>query len=77
MDVTAFGPYALNVRTNISSYGPLARLIRAYYAIQFLSISIGLSAQIFQTERNLGPTNFKNEIRLPVIYLFLRNILKV
>ena len=32
MDFTAFGPYALNVRTNISSYGPRARLIRAYYA---------------------------------------------
>ena len=30
MDLTAFGPYALNVRTNISSYGPRARLIRAY-----------------------------------------------
>ena len=33
MDLTAFGPYALNVRTNISSYGPRARLIRAYYAL--------------------------------------------
>ena len=31
MDLTPFGPYALNVRTNISSYEPLARLIRAYY----------------------------------------------
>ena len=31
MDLTAFGPYTLNVRTNISSYGPRARLIRAYY----------------------------------------------
>ena len=31
MDLTAFAPYALNVRTNISSYGPRARLIRAYY----------------------------------------------
>ena len=31
MDLTALGPYALNVRTNISSYGPRARLIRAYY----------------------------------------------
>ena len=30
MDLTAFGPYALNVRTNMSSYGPRARLIRAY-----------------------------------------------
>ena len=29
--VTAFGPYALNVRTNISSYGPRARLMRVYY----------------------------------------------
>ena len=26
--LTAFGPYALNVRTNISSYGPCARLVR-------------------------------------------------
>ena len=26
MDLTAFGPYALNVRTNISSYGPRARV---------------------------------------------------
>ena len=30
MDLTAFGPYAFNVRTNISSYGPRTRLIRAY-----------------------------------------------
>ena len=30
MDLTAFVPYALNVRTNISSYGPRARLIRTY-----------------------------------------------
>ena len=28
MDLTAFRPYALNVRTNISSYVPWARLIR-------------------------------------------------
>ena len=34
MDLTAFGPYALNVRTNISSYGPRARLIRAYYYLK-------------------------------------------
>ena len=27
MDLTEFGSYALNVRTNISSYGPRARLI--------------------------------------------------
>ena len=27
MDLTAFGPYALNVRTNIFSYGPRARSI--------------------------------------------------
>ena len=34
MDLTAFQcPYALNVRTNISSYGPRARLIRAYSAV--------------------------------------------
>ena len=33
MDLTAFGPYALNVRTNISSYGSRARLIRAYYQL--------------------------------------------
>ena len=31
MDLTAFGPYALNVRTNISSYGHRAGLTRAYY----------------------------------------------
>ena len=30
MGLTAFGPYALNVKTNVSSYGPRARLIRAY-----------------------------------------------
>ena len=36
MDLTAFGPYALNVRTNISSYGPRARLIRAYNMPQFI-----------------------------------------
>ena len=29
-NLTAFGPYALNVRTNISSYGPRAQLIKAY-----------------------------------------------
>ena len=34
MDLTAFGPYAVNVRTNTSSYGPRARLIRAYYGIR-------------------------------------------
>ena len=28
--LTAFGPYALNARTNISSYGPQAQLLRAY-----------------------------------------------
>ena len=45
MDLTAFGPYALNVRTNISWYGPRARLIRAYYcanlkAIRYESVSL-------------------------------------
>ena len=30
---TAFSPYALNVRTNISSYGPLVWLIKAYYCL--------------------------------------------
>ena len=28
--LTAFGPYTLNVKTNISSYGPRAQLIRTY-----------------------------------------------
>ena len=36
MDLTAFGPYALNVRTNISSYGPRARLLKAYYPHQLM-----------------------------------------
>ena len=39
MDLTAFGPYALNVRTNISSYGPRARLIRAYYDLVKIGVS--------------------------------------
>ena len=39
MDLTAFGPYALNVRTNISSYGSRARLIRAYYFYKVVMFS--------------------------------------
>ena len=38
MDLTAFGPYALNVRTDISSYGPRAQLIRAYCCLTKLSV---------------------------------------
>ena len=38
MDLTSFGPYAFNVRTNISSYGPRARLIRGYYYLLLSSI---------------------------------------
>ena len=34
--LTAFGPYALNVRTTMPSYGPRARLIRALYCIVFV-----------------------------------------
>ena len=30
-NITAFGPHALNVRTNISSYGPQAQLTRAQF----------------------------------------------
>ena len=32
MGFTAFGPYVLDARTNISSYGPRARLIRAFFS---------------------------------------------
>ena len=39
----AFGPYALNVRTNISSYGPRARLIRAYYKPSLLLMKLGVA----------------------------------
>ena len=28
---TAFGPYALNIRANISLYGPQSRLIKVWY----------------------------------------------
>ena len=35
MDLTAFGPYALNIRTNISSFESRPRLIRAKYHSSF------------------------------------------
>ena len=37
----AFRPYTLNVRTNTSSYGPRARLIRAYYELLFHVLKMG------------------------------------
>ena len=40
MDLTAFGPYALNLRTNISSYGPRPRLIRAYYSSFYQPVKV-------------------------------------
>ena len=35
-----FGRYALNVRTNVSSYGPRARLIKAYYCPTKISFKV-------------------------------------
>ena len=65
MDLTAFGPYALNVRTNISSYGPRARLIRAHSSLPDCvlrvnvlrvkcKMSSGLSELLFDTGWSQG-----------------------
>ena len=50
MDLTAFGPYALNVRTNISSYGPRALLMRAILSVTFIlnTVKIAQLGTIFQ-----------------------------
>ena len=52
MDLTAFGPYALNVRTNISSYGPRAPLIRAYYWPIVRSIRENIWTAVLKYEPN-------------------------
>ena len=53
MDLTAFGPYALNVRTNISSYGPRTRLIRAYYHRKIAQGSSRFYSSHFQNIPNI------------------------
>ena len=62
MDLTAFGPYALNVRINISSYGPRARLIRAYYRNVLWTTKefYGSMWKIFLVETAISPAVLNN-----------------
>ena len=57
MDLTAFGPYALNVRTNIFSHGPRVQLIRAYERLK-LDLKNKLQKQVEdETQANLQNSN--------------------